>query len=445
LLTFKEHIRQTIILALPISIGQLGHIMMGVIDSIMVGRIGSVPLAAASLVNGLFFLILVLGIGMSYAITPLVAISKGGKNCSGCGIILNQAMIVNIVFSILLSLVIFFSADLIYYFNQPEDVAVLAVSYLKILSLSVLPFMLFQTLRQFLEGLSQPRLPMIIAIAANFTNAFFNWVLIYGNLGFNAMGLDGAGYATTMTRTLMALAMILYLVKATHLKDYNPHFNIREIDTGIIKKIIRIGLPSGFTYFFEVAAFSFAAIMIGWLGSVPLAAHQIGINLASVSYMIILGISAAGTIRVGNAVGEKNITETRRAGFSALALSTTFMFTSGVMFIIFRRLLPQIYINEIEVIDLAANILIVAALFQMSDGIQATGAGILRGLTDVKIPMLIIFISYWLLGIPIAYILGFYFQYGTIGIWVGLLIGLTMVALLLTIRFNIKSKHHYSF
>ncbi|MFC2133600.1 MATE family efflux transporter [Bacteroidota bacterium] len=439
--SFKTHIKNTISLAIPISIGQLGHIMMGVIDSIMVGQIGSVPLAAASLVNGLFFLILVLGIGMSYAVTPLVAISRGAQKSKECGLVLNQALIVNIIFSILLSAIIIFGSGLIKFLNQPEEVAILAVSYLQILGLSVLPFMLFQTIRQFLEGISLPRPPMIIAIAANFVNAFFNWILIYGNLGFPAMGLDGAGWATFTTRILLGMSLIFFVLKSTSLKEYNPHFKISEIDLSLIKKIVRIGLPSGLTYFFEVGAFAFAAIMIGWLGSVPLAAHQIGINLASVTYMVILGISAAGTVRVGNAVGRADIVETRRAGFSALALSTTFMFIAGLTFILLRRVLPTIYINEIEVIELASDLLIVAALFQMSDGIQATGAGILRGLTDVKIPMIIIFISYWLLGIPIAYLLGFYFNYGTIGIWVGLLIGLTAVAILLLVRFNIKSKH----
>ncbi|OGU60735.1 MAG: MATE family efflux transporter, partial [Ignavibacteria bacterium RBG_13_36_8] len=405
--SFREHIKNTISLAVPISIGQLGHTMMGVIDSIMVGRVGSTPLAAASLVNGLFFLVLVLGIGMSFAVTPLVAITKGARKGKDCGIILNQALIVNIIFSLLLSIVIIFGAELIQYLNQPKDVAVLAISYMKILGLSVLPFMLFQTLRQFLEGLSLPRLPMFIAITANFFNAFFNWVLIYGNLGFPAMGLDGAGWATFTSRILMALAIIWFSLKTTILKEYNPHFKPREFKTDIIKKIVKIGLPSGFTYFFEVAAFAFAAIMIGWLGSIQLAAHQIAINLASATYMIILGISAAGTIRVGHAVGEASIPETRRAGFTALTLAASLMFIFAVLFITMRYILPQIYINEIEVINLAADLLIVAALFQISDGLQATGAGVLRGLTDVKMPMIIILISYWIIGIPIAYTLGF--------------------------------------
>ena len=445
MLSFKEHIKQTIILAVPISIGQLGHVMMGVIDSIMVGQIGSVPLAAASLVNGLFFLILVLGFGMSYAVTPLVAISKGAKKCSDCGVVLNQSLIVNIIFSVLLTLLIVFGADLISYLDQSPEVARLAISYMKILGYSVIPFMIFQTLRQFQEGLSFPRPAMLIAIIANVTNAFFNWILIYGNLGFPKLGLDGAGYATFTTRILMCVAIIFVTLKSKSFTEYNPHFKLREIDSKIIRKLLRIGLPSGFTYFFEVGAFTFSAVMIGWLGSVPLAAHQIGINLASVTYMVILGVSSAGTIRVANAVGQSDIGETRRAGFSALVLAASFMFSSGIIFILFRNFLPTIYINEKAVIELAADLLIVAAMFQISDGMQATGAGILRGLTDVKVPMIIIFSAYWLLGIPVAYLLGFVYEMGTIGIWIGLLIGLTTVAILLFIRFNIKSKHPYSF
>lgn len=413
--------------------------MMGVVDSIMVGNLGAVPLAAASLVNGLFALMLVLGIGMTLAITPLVAIAKGSKNFDECGIVLRQSLIVNSFFSILLVLMIFGVSFLIPHLNQPEAVVIQAESYLRILGFSLIPIMLFQSYRQFLEGLSYVRPPMVITIFANIFNAFFNWIFIYGKLGFEPMGLDGAGWATLFTRSLMGIALMLHVLNNEKYKSFDPTFNYKNFNIPMIKKIINIGLPSGFQYFLEVGAFAFGAIMIGWLGSIPLAAHQIAINLASVSYMIILGISTAGTIRVGNYLGEKNPVDTRRSGFAAIVLALMIMGTFGLTFILLRNFLPMIYIDEQPVIWLAADLLIVAGLFQLSDGTQATGLGVLRGLTDVKVPTILTFISYWIIGIPVAYLCGFIFNLGAIGVWIGYSAGLTVIALLLLYRFHKKT------
>lgn len=439
-MTLKTHIKETIKLALPISIGQLGHVMLGVVDSIMVGAVGSASLAAASLVNGIFFLILVIGIGLSMAATPLIAMAKGSGKFDDCGKILNHSLVVNSVFSIVLMTGTFGFSFLIPYLNQPKEVVREAIPYLQVLSLSVIPFILFQTYRQFLEGLSIPNPPMYIAIFANLLNAFVNWILIYGNLGFPAWGLFGAGVATTLTRWTMAAVLFYFVLNYNRVQIYKPQVKIKALDFSLIKKLISIGLPSGFQYFLEVAAFSFAAIMIGWLGKAQLAAHQIAINLASVTYMIILGISSAGTIRVGEAAGQKNITQVRRAGFSTLGLATALMFCFGICFILFRNILPLLYINEEEVVEVASKLLIIAALFQIFDGLQATGIGVLRGLTDTKIPMIISFAAYWIIGIPIAVLLGFYFNLGAVGIWIGLLLGLASLGITVVFRFNKKSK-----
>ena len=431
---------ETIKLAWPVSLGQLGHVTLGVVDSIMVGQVGTDSLAAASLVNGLFFLVIVLGIGMTMATTPLVSIAKGENNFNKCSIIFKQSIIVNLVFSVLLTFIVYYLALLIPFLNQPEHVAVLAVSYLKILSYSIIPFLLFQTYRQFVEGLSITKPPMYIAIAANVINFFGNWVLIYGNFGFDAMGLDGAGYSTLFTRLFMVLAIFVYVMKSKKLNRFNPIPVLKAIDYKIIKKIISIGLPSGLMYTLEVGAFAFSAIMVGWLGSIQLAAHQIAISLASISYMIILGISAAGTIRVGHAIGEKNKTNIRKAGFTAVLIGVIFMILSGTTFIIFNKFFPSLYVSNNQVIEVASKLLIVAALFQISDGIQAIGVGILRGLTDVKIPLFITFLAYWVFAIPLGYILGFKMKFGVLGIWSALLVGLTVAAILFIIRFDKKTK-----
>jgi len=407
----------------------------------MIGQVGATHLAAASLVNGLFFLILIFGIGVSTAVTPLVAIAKGGGNEDNCGIILRQSLLVNLSIAFMLMAASYFMGDLIYYMDQPPEVALLAESYMKIISFSIIPFMVFQTYRQFVEGLSLTTPPMYIAIGANFINAAVNYIFIYGKLGFPRLELDGAGYATLLTRTSMALVLVIYVFSNKSLKKYDPTLRFRNINTRIIKKILNIGVPSGLQYFFEVSAFSFSAIMIGWIGKNELAAHQIAINLASITYMMILGIGVAGSIRVGTFLGAGDKKNTRKAGLSALGVAMMFMGFFGVVFILFREQLPYLYNHNPEVVEYAVSLIIVAAFFQLSDGVQAVGQNILRGLTDVKIPMILSFISYWLVGVSVGYLLGFHYGMGVVGVWIGLLVGLTVTAIFFTIRFRIKTAH----
>ena len=436
----KDDIKQTLILALPVIIGQLGIIMMGVVDSIMVGELGAVPLAAASLGNSLIFIILIIGIGCSIVVTPLVAILVGAKRFSECGVYFRQSLLVNLIMSFLMVGIIFIGISFIHYLNQPPEVAEQAAIYIGIVGLSAVPLMLFQTYKQFIEGLSIMRPAMIIALLANIINAFANWVLIFGKLGFPALGLAGAGWATFTSRLFMAVVLMIYVMKNKKFKQYDVSFHFRGINFPIIKKILRLGIPSGFQYFFEVGAFSLAVIMIGWIGANELAAHQIAINLASISFMAVLGISQAGSIRVGNAIGEQNISKVRKAGFTAIILGASIMSFAGLIFVLLNRYLPTLYINDGAVIEIASQLLIIAALFQLSDGTQAVGIGVLRGLTDVKGPTIITFIAYWIISLPIGYLLGFTFKLGVIGIWIGLLIGLTASAIMLTLRFNYKSK-----
>ena len=441
-MTIKEHIKQTVKLAIPVSIGHLGHIMLGIVDSLMIGRIGAVPLAASALVNSLLFLILILGIGMSFAITPLVAIKKGeGKN-DECGIILRQALLVNIIFSFLLATATFFFADIMQFMDQPPEVVVLAESYMKILSFSIIPVMIFQTYRQFIEGLGDTKPAMYLNIVANIVNAFGNWVLIYGNLGFPRMELDGAGIASLNTRIFLGVAMVIYVMYSKKYKEYDPSLKFHSINIPVIKNVIRVGIPTGLQMFFEIGAFSFAAVMIGWLGANALAAHQIALNMASVSFMIILGIASAATIRVGNYQGAKNFSELKRAGKVAISLGVGIMALFGLIFIIFRNQLPLLYIDDVEVVSISASLLIFAALFQIFDGTQAVGLGILRGMIDVKIPMVMAFIAYWVISIPVGYVLGFKFDLGPEGVWIGLSVGLTVAAIFFTARFirNINKK-----
>lgn len=437
----KKEVLSTLSLAYPVMISQLGIIMMGVVDSIMVGRLGPVPLAAASLGNSLVFLILIIGLGSSTVLSPLIAILIGGKRYPEAGVYFRQSLIVNVALAIIMIVIILFGAKFIRYLNQPPDVIEYAIIYMSIVALSALPLMIYQTYKHFIEGLSIMKPAMIIAILANIINIFANWILIFGKLSFPKLGLAGAAWATFASRVFMMIVIMIYVMRNQKFKQFDVTFHFKGINIPLIKKIVSLGLPSGFQSFFEVGAFSFAVVMIGWIGANELAAHQIAINLASISFMVVLGISQASSIRVGNAMGEKQIASVRRAGFTGIFLGASMMFCAGVTFIVLNKFLPTLYIDDKAVIEIASRLIIIAALFQLSDGTQAVGIGILRGLTDIKGPTIITFLAYWVISLPIAYLLGFTFGLGVEGIWVGLLIGLTASAVMLTFRFNYKSKH----
>lgn len=440
IISYKQHIKNTASLALPVIIGQLGHVMMGVVDSVMLGKIGAVPLAASAIANGLFFLIFVIGLGITFAISPIVAISSGAKKKHEFCNILQQSLFSNIIIGILLTVVTFFIADLIDYLDQPKEVAIQANLFLKIIGLSMIPLMIFQTFKQFIEGMSIMIPAMVISIFANVVNYIGNWIFVFGNLDFPKLGLVGSGYSTLITRIFMAAVLLFYVMKANRFKEYNLSLFLKRIDFALITKILRLGFPSGAQYFFEIGAFSFSAIMIGWLGTTALASHQIAINLASMTYMAATGISSAAAIRVGNGVGSENIIETRRSGFSALILTVSMMSFFALMFILFNNFFPLLYIKDKSVVSIASSLLIIAAFFQIFDGSQAVGLGMLRGLMDVRIPTIITFIAYWILMIPSGYILGFKMQLGIQGIWFGYILGLAFSAILLNFRFHIISK-----
>lgn len=438
--SIKEHIKQTFKLAYPVMIGQLGIIAMGVVDSLYVGRIGAVPLAASALGNGMFILIMVVGLGVSYAVSPLVSIAAGAGKNENFRNLFQQSFIVNLLLSIFLMLITYFASDILFLLNQPPAVAAYAAGYTKILGISLIPFMVFQTYKQFIEGFFVMKPAMVIVITANVINAFAGWLFIYGNWGFPKGELNGAGIATLCSRCFMMCAMIFYSSRNKYFKEYDVNFKKLTIDIVLIKKILSLGLPSGIQYFFEVCAFTFAAVIVGWYGEKQLAAHQIVLNLSSITYMAILGISSSAAIRVGSFVGKKDIEQTRRAGLVALAMAALLMAFSGAVFISLRNFLPHLYIKNPDVISIASNLLMIAAFSQMFDGAQAVGIGILRGITDVKIPTLITFVAYWLIALPVAYILSTYAKLQVAGVWLGLMTGLVFASVMLGARFIRRSK-----
>ena len=437
---FKKHFHKNLSLAYPVMLSHLGQVTVHVADSMMVGRIGKEPLAGSSFANSIFVIFLVMGIGMSYAITPQTAQADGEKNIPKLTEILKHGILINTLFGVLLAVIILSGKNLLWFFNQPEIVVELALPYLVIITYSLLPFMLYQAFRQFAEGLGFTKQAMYITVAGNILNIILNYILIFGKLGFEPMGLLGAGVATLISRIVMALLMISFVYFNHRFTQYWHAFKYGNFSWTLIKVNLNLGFPMAFQFIFEVSTFSLAAIMIGWMGTTQLAAHQIAINMASISYMISLGIAAAATIRVGNQLGQKDYKTMRNAAMTCFIMAIGFMSFTAIVFILGRYFLPTLYIEDTYVIHQAAILLIVAGLFQLSDGVQVIALGALRGMSDVKIPTLITLIAYWIIGLPLGYVLGFTLNQGALGVWYGLLAGLTIAAVLLFIRFNKLSK-----
>lgn len=439
----KTQLKRTLQIALPLIVANLVQILMGIIDAAMVGAIHSDLLAASALVNSVVTIPFVLGMGLTMAVAPLIATGIGRNDHNEpVSIIFNSVLICG-GFGLILALGFAFFSDFIFYLGQEKTVAMLAKPYLQIIGWSLLPMILFLCIKQFADGMEETRLPMIISLYTIPVNIILNYVLIYGKFGFPRMELDGAGVATLITRVLLLVAMVYLLLKhkrmGVYFSEWRSHLRPNKF---IIKRILSIGIPSSMQYGLETWAFSVSGIMVGWLGATALAAHQIALSLASFTFVIALGLSGAGAIRVGNNYGRGDWPMVYAIGKGVILLAVGLGTVSAFAFVIFREPLALIFNKETEVITLAATLLILAAMFQISDSVQAIGVGLLRGLQDVRVPTIFVAIAYWVIGIPGGYLMAFHFEMGVIGIWLGFLLGLTSSAILLTYRFFRTSRKH---
>ena len=429
----KDHLLKNLSLSFPIMISQLGHITVGVFDSLMIGKVSVAQLAAVSLATSIFSFILLFCIGLSYGITPLISSSDRGKKYVSS--ILYNGMLVNVISSILLVSFVILTKHLLSYLGQDEEVLFHTYSYLDIICISLIPLILFQTFKQFIEGLGFTKPSMYISVISNVINVVLNAVLIFGLFGFPRLEIIGAAYATLISRVIMFLLILIYCLNDRRFSKYILKTKFL-VNLNHIKDIFRIGFASGLQYIFEVGAFSVATVMTGSIGAIHLAAHQIALNLASISYMIASGIGSASMISLSYYDGKRNFEDMRRSGFASFLLVFILMIVSALVFIIFRNYLPVLYVDDSSVINIASTLLIIAGLFQISDGIQAVGLGILRGIRDIKKPTIVTFISYWIISIPLSYFLGIEYGYGVYGIWIGLSVGLTLAAIFHVTRFN---------
>jgi MATE family multidrug resistance protein len=443
--TYTSEFRYNLKLAYPVILGMLGHTLVSFIDNIMVGQLGTAELAAVSLGNSFLFIAMSLGIGFSTAITPLVAEADGENSIEKGKQTFHHGLFLCTVLGLFLFLLILAVKPLMFYMDQPQEVVNYAIPYLDIVAFSLIPLIVFQAFKQFADGLSQTKYSMWATILANVINVILNYLLIFGKFGFPELGIVGAAIGTLISRTAMLVFMWLLLKSKAKFKPYIERFSFQNIKKAMLKKIINLGFPSALQMLFEVAIFTAAIWLSGALGKNPQASNQIALNLSSMTFMVAMGLGVVAMIRVGNQKGLRHFKNLRRIALSIFFLTILIEIVFALIFVIFHSELPKLYLDEhdllnqadnFEVISIAAKLILVAAVFQISDGIQVVVLGALRGLQDVKIPTFITFIAYWVIGFPISYFLGKESVYGSVGIWVGLLAGLSASAIMLYLRFH---------
>ena len=449
LASYTKEFKYNISLATPVILGMLGHTVVALVDNIMVGQLGTAELAAVSLGNSFMFIAMSLGIGFSTAITPLIAEADSEGDFDKGKSSFKHGLFLCTVLGIALFTMVFIAKPLMYAMKQPPEVVDLAMPYLNLVAASLIPLIVFQAFKQFSDGLSMTKYPMYATIAANIVNVILNYIFIFGKFGAPELGIVGAAIGTLVSRVIM-VAYLWYRLSQHHKsRAYVLNVKLFKLSKQMLKKMINLGFPSAMQMFFEVAVFTAAIWLSGILGKNPQAANQIALNLASMTFMVAMGFSVTAMIRVGNQKGLKRFKELRRIALSIFLLTTLLAVVFAIFFMIFNTVLPKLYLDlddpmdfadNFEVVSIASKLLIIAAVFQISDALQVVVLGALRGMQDVKIPMVITFIAYWIIGFPVSYYLSMYTDYGSSGIWFGLLAGLTASAVMLYLRFNYLSK-----
>lgn len=436
----KKYYKNNLKLALPIIIANIGQATVAIIDNIMVGRLGAIELAAAALASVIITNVMVLGMGIAMSLTPLTGELYATKDFKKAAGLFQNSIILNAIVGAIISALLYYSTPLLWMIGQPENVIEMCESYFKIVAISLFPFMIFLSFKQFMEGIGNTKISMTITIISNLLNIVLNYILIYGKFGAPQMGINGAAVATLISRIFMPIAFFIYLRSHNSMHRYFNFFSGKNMRLQSQKLLLTVGIPISAQMAMEVFALSSTAIMMGWISAEALAANQILLSIMSLMFMVICGISGAVTILVSHEYGKSNLTTIRRYTKAGVQMSTLFMATAAICFILFGKYIAMAYTSDATVINLAGKLFLVAALFEVSDGYQVTVLGALRGIKDVRLPMFYAFISYMLINIPAAYILGFKFELGETGIWCGFFLGLTTACILFTFRFLKKTK-----
>ena len=446
---YTKEFRYNIELAYPVMLGMLGHTLIGIVDNIMVGKLGTSQLAAVSLGNSMIFVAMSLGIGFSTAITPIVAEAQGEKDEAKIKSAFQHGLLLCTILGLFLFLLIVVAKPVMELLHQPKQVIDLAKPYLDWVAFSLVPLIIYQGYKQFADGLSLTKYSLYAIVMANVVHVFFNYVLIYGVWIFPKLGIVGAAIGTVISRILMVVFMHYLLRSKTSLRPYFKGFSWNSIQRKMVVQLVRLGFPSAMQMLFEVVLFTAGIWLCGMLGKTSQAANQIALSMASMTFMFAMGLSVVSMIRVSNYKGMHDykglIVVARSIFLLAIALEIIF----ALFFIVLHNQLPYLFLDmghsdqffdNLEVITIASKLLLVAALFQIADGIQVVVLGALRGLQDVKVPMYLTFVAYWLIGFPTSYFLGFYTSLKAVGVWIGLCAGLTAAALFLYLRFVVVTK-----
>lgn len=433
---FAVELAQLLALAGPIIVSQLGHVGMTTADTIMVGPLGAAPLAAVGIGGALHSFMVLVATGVIIGMAPLVSQAFGAGDVAQCRRVLVQAVWLSLLLSLPVMYTCLVGEELTLALGQDPAVAALAGRYLRALTLGVPPAFAFMALRQYLEGMGHSKPAMVITFCALAVNVAANYAFIYGVEGWiPALGVAGSAWATTLVRWTMFVLMALWV--AAH-RGFRPTGVSPRPDRALLARMARVGAPVGGQFALEVGLFSFAAVMMGWLGPVQLAAHQVTLNLAAATFMVALGVSLAGSIRVGQHIGGRRPRAMRRAVLATYLLAVGFMALCALLFVTLPEPLIRLYTRDPAIIAVGVQLLLVAGAFQVFDGAQVAGFSVLRGAADTRGPMLIAAIGYWGLGVPLAYLLGFRTGFGPVGVWAGLTAGLLTVALMLVVRVRQK-------
>lgn len=440
---YKEHYKANLKLALPIALAQLGQIIVQFVDNMMVGIYGGddpTPLAAVSFGGSIFFLLFIAGMGLTMGLTPLIGelFVKGDKKISSD--YLQNGIIFFSLLGIVITLLQLAVIPLIYHLGQPTEVVDMAIPYYKLLAFSVMPVMLFYAFKQFLEGVGNTKAEMYVVIICNVVNVGLNWIFIYGNFGFEPMGATGAGVGTLASRILMPIFIIIYFLRQERYRSYLADFSLKVLSLKRVKTLLRVGIPIATQIFLEFSAFIGTSIMMGWLGTAAISGNQITMLICHCSFMLILSISAATTIRVSHCYGMNDISQIKKVAAASYHLTMLWCIFTTIIFISLRNYIPQLFTSNPEVIKIASTLLIFAAIFQLSDGIQNISVGILRGIQDVKIIIPIAFVSYIILNLPVGYFFGFTLGMGPQGLILGFIFGLSTAGVLMVMRIRSSIK-----
>lgn len=432
---YLREVRPTLALALPIIVGQLSNMLMGAVDSVMVGRTGTVPLAASSFGTNVFNIFYVLGIGFMVPVAIFVSRARGAGRPSEAAEFLRHGLATAVAFGAVMTLVMAGLSWHLERFDQPPEVVAIVRPFFLLIAASLTPTLLCLVLREYAESMGHPWAPMFIALGSVALNAVLNWVLIYGNLGAPALGLTGAGIATLIARLVNVSVIFLWLRADPKVRDAWPRAWLAPLSGARFREMLRVGLPAAGMLLFESSAFAFSSIMNGWLGAVPLAAHQIAISTASMAFMVPLGLAMANGMRVSHAVGSGERDRLRPIAFATLGIGLTIMVVFALGLGFGGRVIATWYVTDPAVITLAAQLLVVAALFQLFDGTQVIAASSLRAIMDVRVPAVITCIAYWGVALPLGYLIGVRGPWGAVGVWSGIASGLALAAIFMTWRF----------